>query len=307
MEATSPTHVGGLAVDGSEREARLMQFVKGEAELVCEAIDVEKLCADCVDKAVFSLLDDKYGPQPTDLLHKALKGFFYELNIHQGESYQQFMARFYHTDRLLVEQEVKLTEKVLLFMLLKKMKLDATSEAMVLTATKGSMKQLDVQEAFKNIFPEGKVTENQDAADDEDGDFQEALEAVVEDLQAQGSADDEEILEAFESYADVRRKMLEKKKSRGFVETERHREWEAGTAESQDEVPLVQAHRSLATGVPVEPCENGKIGDVKCFQQCREDERGPHHGDEPGPAWRRLCGRAGRDQGSTQQVRCEAD
>ena len=44
------------------------------------------------------------------------------------------------------------------------------------------MEQRDVQEAFKNIFPEGKgsssgrskdvlVTESQDADDDEDGDF----------------------------------------------------------------------------------------------------------------------------------------
>ena len=36
---------------------------------------------------------------------------------------------------------------------------------------------------------------------------------VVDDLQAHGTVEDEEILEAFESYAEVRRKMAEKKKS----------------------------------------------------------------------------------------------
>ena len=168
--------------------ARLMQYIKGEAELVCETIDVEKPCAEGGDKAIFSLVDDKYGPQPTDLLRKALIGLFYELAIQQGETYQQFMARFYHANRRLVEQDIKLPEKVLGFMMLKKMKLDATAAAMVLPATKGSMEQKDVLEAFKIIFPEGKgpnagrtqdvlVTEAHENLEEDEADFQEALEA----------------------------------------------------------------------------------------------------------------------------------
>ena len=254
--------------------ARLMQYVKGEAELVCETIDVEKLCADGGDKAVFSLLDDKYGPQPTDLLHKALKGFFYELAVQKGETYQQFMARFYHANRRLAEQDVKLPEKVLGFTMLKKTKLDATAEAMVLTATKGSMEQKDVLEAFKNIFPEGKgpnagrakdvlVTEGHGNPEEEEADLQEALQAVVDDLQATGAADDEEILEAFESYAEVRRKMAEKKKSRGFVETSR---WKlSGTV-------------------------NGKLEQLKARTKCHLCKRTGH--------WRRECPRNSAKGGS---------
>ena len=60
---------------------RLLQCVKGEAELVCETLPVEKLCKDKGEQLIFDLLDDKYGPPPQDLLHKALKEFFYELQV----------------------------------------------------------------------------------------------------------------------------------------------------------------------------------------------------------------------------------
>ena len=87
--------------------ARLMQHVKGEAELVCEATPVDKLCEEGGDKLLFGLLDDKYGPQPTDLLHTALKEFFYDLSIKAGKTCQHFQARFFHAGQKLAEQDVR--------------------------------------------------------------------------------------------------------------------------------------------------------------------------------------------------------
>ena len=85
----------------------LLQYIKGEAELVCEAIPVEKLCQEGGDKLVFELLDEKYGPQPTDLLHRALKDFFYDLQVKSSESFQQFQARYFYATQKLEEQEFK--------------------------------------------------------------------------------------------------------------------------------------------------------------------------------------------------------
>ena len=207
---------------------RLMQYIKGEAELVCEAIAVEKLCAEGGDKLVLELLDEKYGPQPTDLLCTALKEFFYELSVKQGEAFQQFQARFFAAEQKLKEQEIVLPEKVLGFMLLKKLKLEPSHEAMVLTATAGSVERKDMVKALKAIFPEGKGVVNSRHRDkdafftavegqdlDSDDKIQDVLGAVP-DLQEQ-EIDDEAILEAYESYTDIRRRMAERKKQRGFA------------------------------------------------------------------------------------------
>ena len=77
MEETSSTDACGTADSGARGEAGT------ETDAVCEGrggatlpIPVDKLCQKGGDKAVFKMLDDKYGPQPTDMLHKALKDIF---------------------------------------------------------------------------------------------------------------------------------------------------------------------------------------------------------------------------------------
>ena len=161
-----------------------------------------------------------------DLLHTALKTFFYELMIKPSETYQQFLARFATAVRLLEEQEVKLPEVVLGYMLLKKLRLDAQSEAMLLTATKGETKLSQIVDAVKAVFAEGRgniqaknkevfltqaKVEEHEETDDE---LQEVMEAITDDWQQREDASDEDILEAFESYAEVRRKMAECWKAR---------------------------------------------------------------------------------------------
>ena len=98
--------------------ARLMKYVKGEAESLLETIDVDTLVKEGGDEEIFKVLDEKYLPQPRDLMQQALKGFFYELSIKPGETFQQFIARFDAALRKLKEQNVTLPKEVQGFFLL---------------------------------------------------------------------------------------------------------------------------------------------------------------------------------------------
>ena len=66
-----------------------MKYVKGEAESLLETIDVDTLVKEGGDEEIFKVLDEKYLPQPRDLMQQALKGFFYELSIKPGETFQR--------------------------------------------------------------------------------------------------------------------------------------------------------------------------------------------------------------------------
>ena len=225
-----------------------MQYVKGEAELVCEAIPA------------------------TDLLHTAMKEFFYDLSMKPSETFQQFQAWFFHAGQKLAEQDVKMPEKVMGFMLLKKLRLESTHEAMLLTATKGSMDLKEITAALKSIFPEGKGAPSNrnkdvfmaaqnvvDLATEEPGDYdevQDAMEAIAENLQSMEGMDDEEILDAYESYAEIRKKIVEKKKARGFSS--------------------VEAPRWKLTGTV-----NGKLEQLKQKTRCHHCQRFGH--------WRKEC------------------
>ena len=87
---------------------RLMQYVKGGAEQLCEG----DLCSQGGGVRIFKLLDETFGPLPMDMLQKALNTSFYELQIKPAESYQQFLARYASADRLLQEQKVDLPAEV---------------------------------------------------------------------------------------------------------------------------------------------------------------------------------------------------
>ena len=129
-----------------------MQYIKGEAEQFWENITLEDLCSEGGGSRILKLLDEKFGPRPVDLLQKALKTFLYELQVKPAESHQQFLARFASADRLLQEQEVDLPAEVKGYISLRKLKLDTSSEAMVLTATRGDMKFKEISAAVKAIY-----------------------------------------------------------------------------------------------------------------------------------------------------------
>ena len=216
--------------------ARLMEVIRGEAEMLLETLEVSEIIKENGEKKIFTILDEKYLPQPRDLLQTALKGFFYDLSIKPGESFQQFLARYDAAIRRLREQKVELPKEVRGFMLIKKLRLESQQESMLLTYTTGNLEVEQVTKAVRSVFPEGRGgTKSQkdifQAEDDRselsgqqpeayildgENEAQEAMEVIADQHQSKDAEDDEEAVECFESYAEVRKKILEKKKLRGF-------------------------------------------------------------------------------------------
>ena len=136
--------------------------------------------------------------------------------------------------RHLQEHAVELPEEVKGWFLLRKLQVDSTAEAMIMTTTKGSLKYPDVVEGVRAIFPQGvkpsgghKLKEvfeatsadgEPSAEDAASGDetIEEVFQAVAEQLQSNEDYDDEEALDVFENYKEVRRKMQQKKLGRGY-------------------------------------------------------------------------------------------
>ena len=211
---------------------KLMSFVSGEAEHLLDHIEVSKLCEEGGDRLIFAALDEKYGPRQIDLLQDSLRTYFYDLTIKQNESYRQFSARYATAQRRLEEQKVNLPNVVLGFMYLKKLRMDSHSESMVLTASAGKLEIKEIMQAVNSIFPDGKggaskpekqreifqAEDQKPTQDESDGseDMQRALEVVAEDIQSRDEWDEEDVLDAFETYTDIRKKMKEHKTSRGF-------------------------------------------------------------------------------------------
>ena len=116
-------------------------------------------------------------------------------------------------------------------MLLKKLRLDANQESLVLTATSGKMELEDTIKAVRSVFPAGRGatkssihgrrrrpgSELRNKPGSNEAQIPEVLEAVADEVQSRDEGDDEAAVEAYETYAEVRRKILEQKKSRGFT------------------------------------------------------------------------------------------
>lgn len=131
-------------------------MIRGEAEMLLETLDVSEIIKETGQKRIFTILDEKYLPQPRDLLQTALKGFFYDLSIKPGESFQQFLARYDAAVRRLREQKVELPKEVRGFMLIKKLRLENQQESMLLTYTTGNLEIEQVTKVVRSVFPEGK-------------------------------------------------------------------------------------------------------------------------------------------------------
>lgn len=145
------------------------------------------------------------------------------------------MTRFTTVYRKLEEQQVKLPEEVQGWFLIRKLKLDQSQESMLLTATGGSYKYSKVCGSVKAIFANARgVIRNKDTFaadvytatsdagtvstdfDDEDDMDQEALDAAAEMAQEEENYDEEWVLETFETYQQIRKKVQDSKRARGF-------------------------------------------------------------------------------------------
>ena len=248
--------IAGLPSTVSEKKygPRLMEFIKGEAETLLENISVEDLMKTGGDERIWEILDEKYGPQPRDLLQHAMKNFFYDLQVRPSETFTQFLARFAAAMRLLKEQAVELPAPVAGYMLLKKLRLEASQESMVLTHSQGKMDWKEIERAVRDIFPEGRgstksqkeVFQAEDQGRDpepevtvlgEDQELHEAAELIAAEFQERGSEDEEEALEAFESYLDIKRKLREQKTNRGYRPKAQGDQWKlSGTVKGKLEL-----------------------------------------------------------------------
>ena len=227
---------------------KLMEFLGGEAEQACEHIPIEDLGKDGGHMAILKALDERYKPLEKDDLSEALREYFYDVTIKQGELLKNFVTRFTTAHRKLEEQGVKLPEEVQGWFLVRKMRLDASQEAMLLTSTQGSYKYSKicggVKAIFsntrgvvrsKNTFAAESVGDTSDTAtvlsspsDDDDSYDQAALEAAVEMIQEQEGYDDEAVLETFETYQQIRKRVQETKKTRGYRSSSSAASWGSG-------------------------------------------------------------------------------
>ena len=208
---------------------KLIEFLAGEAELAVEHIPVEDLAKSGGERLVFKALDERFKPLEKDDMNEALKEFFFETAIRSGEPMKAFITRFVTVERKLREQGVTLPDEVQGWFMLRKLHLDTNQEAMILTATRGSFKIGDVSQAVRAILANTKgthktnqkdtfvVTDEQDRDTDVGWDEdQELLQVLAAELQENDNYEEEELLDTFESYKQVRTKMQEVRKARGF-------------------------------------------------------------------------------------------
>ncbi|CAE7247976.1 unnamed protein product, partial [Symbiodinium microadriaticum] len=219
--------------------AKLMELLSGEAEEVCETIPVEKLIKDGGHELVFKALDDKYQELEKDALHKHLTEYFYGVSIKGGETYRNLVVRLETSYRRLQEHKVELPEEVRGWFLLRKLGLESTAEAMILTHTKGSLKYPDISKAVQDIFPQGcakntshkvkEVFEVEDGATrsetTEEDDVNEVYQAVADQVQNNPEYDDEDALDVFETYKEVRKQVQQRKLGRGYKPYGQRPEW----------------------------------------------------------------------------------
>lgn len=206
---------------------RLMEYVTGEAELAVEHVSVEDLAKANGQQLVFQALDERYKPLAKDDMNEALTEYFMKVDIRGGETMKAFTTRLATANRKLSEHSVSLPKEVQGWFLLKKMKVDPQQEAMLLTSTGGSYQIDKLEKAVRSVLPNATGTTKQtketyvtDDFEEEDtssgAEDSEILQVLVADMQQNDEYDEEGMLEVFETYKQVRTKLLEAKKTRGF-------------------------------------------------------------------------------------------
>ena len=209
---------------------KLCEYISGEAEELIEHLSITDLCKEDGYVKVLEALDEKYQKRKQEEAQTYLKEYFYKSVIKQGETYRQFIVRLETTYRHLTAHNIELPSEVKGWFLLKKLCLDNTQEALVLTASAGSLKYKSITEAIYKVMPEGKCLTNVKTKDvfvhdvGEEREYEEVnheetvddvFEAIAEVVQAE-DGDYEDGLEVFETYTEIRKKMQSQKMARGF-------------------------------------------------------------------------------------------
>ena len=159
-----------------------------------------------------------------------LKEYFYRSSIRQGETFRQFVVRLETTYRKLSEHGIELPAPVKGWFSHEKDELGHDSGSADPHSHLRSLKYEDVTTALSKVLPEGKCLVQPKSRDifiseDHEGEPPEAygieenaaevFEAVAEMVQ-EGEGDYEDALDAYETYAEIRKRMQSQKVSRGF-------------------------------------------------------------------------------------------
>lgn len=140
---------------------KLMEYIGGDAELAVEHLKVEDIAKTGGEQEIFRVLDERYMPLEKDDMSEALKGYFFETQIRGGESMKNFCTGVATSHRKLQDQGVTLPEEVQGWFLMRKLHLDASQEAMLLTATARSYKVGALVNAVKAILANQRGTHKQ--------------------------------------------------------------------------------------------------------------------------------------------------
>ena len=200
--------------------AKLLDHVTGEA--------LDKIKQDGGHTLILEALDERYKELQKETLHRDLLEYFYGMQIKPGESYRNMIVRLETAYRRLQEHSVELPTEIRGWFLMKKLQLDTASEALGMTHTKGSLKYDEVVRAVQAIFPQGvaknvnQKTKEVFEADDTSNELEdteqleEVFQAVADQVQASEEYDDEDALDVFETYKEVRKRVQHKWIGRGY-------------------------------------------------------------------------------------------
>ncbi|CAE7889512.1 unnamed protein product, partial [Symbiodinium necroappetens] len=262
--------------------AKLLEYVGGEAEEVCEALPLDKITKDGGHTLILEALDERYKELQKEALHNHLQEYFYGLQIKPGESYRNMIVRLDSAYRRLQEHSVELPTEVRGWFVLRKLQLDAASEAMLMTHTKGSLKHPDVIKAIQAIYPQGiakasqartkEVYEATNEVAEVDGEelIEDVFQAVADQVQSSEEYDDEDAVDVFETYKEVRKRLQQKKLGRGY-KPDASQQWKlSGTVK-------------------------GKLEMLKSKTKCHLCHERGH--------WKRECPRRGQAPGAARQQR----
>ncbi|CAE7275194.1 unnamed protein product [Symbiodinium microadriaticum] len=262
--------------------AKLLEYVAGEAEEVCEALPLDKIIKEGGHTLILEALDERYKELQKEALHNHLQEYFYGLQIKPGETFRNMMVRLDSAYRRLREHSVELPTEVRGWFVLRKLQLGSASEAMLMTHTKGSLKYEDVVQAIQAIYPQGaaktggnRTKEIFEAAEngvenDSEELVEDVFQAVAEHVQSSEEYDDEDALDVFETYKEVRKRLQQKRLGRGY-KAEQGQQWKlSGTVK-------------------------GKLEMLKSKTKCHLCHERGH--------WKRECPRRGQSSGAVRQQR----
>ena len=72
---------------------KLMEFLSGEAELAVEHVTVEEMAKEGGEQKIFRALDERFKPLEKDDMNEALREYFFDCGIRNGEAMKAFTTR----------------------------------------------------------------------------------------------------------------------------------------------------------------------------------------------------------------------